>query len=79
MTSRLRSLRHAKGLTLQGLAAASHSSPTTLVFIERYGHRPGADLRHRIAQALNVDESELWPEVAQAGEQQTGCLRANRP
>ena len=40
MTSRLRSLRRAKGLTLHGLAAVSHSSPATLVFIERYGHRP---------------------------------------
>jgi len=69
----LHSLRRAKGLTLQGLAAASNSSPATLVFIERYGQRPGADLRQRIAHALNVDESELWPEVAQAGEQQTGC------
>jgi len=50
-----------------------HSSPSTLVFIERYGHRPGTDLRQRIAQALNVDESELRPEVAQTKEQQTAC------
>lgn len=61
MISRLRSLRLEKALTLQGLAAKTHSSPSTLVFIERYGHVPGPDLRQRIADALKVNEAELWP------------------
>lgn len=59
MTSRLRSLRLARGLTLQGLASVIRSSPSTLVFVERYGHVPGPDLRQRIADALHVDEAEL--------------------
>ena len=77
MTSRLRSLRLEKALTLQGLAALSGSSPSTLVFIERYGHQPGADLRRRIAEALKVSESELWPDLTPASQRGRTC-RARR-
>ena len=60
----LREVRQVRGLVLQALAVRAHTSPATLVAIERYGHRPGPELQTRIAEALGVPREELWPEKA---------------
>jgi DNA-binding XRE family transcriptional regulator len=59
--NRLRALREARGLAQYGLAVLAHTSPTTILAIERYGHQPGYTVRERIAQALGVDVHDIWP------------------
>lgn len=66
MGSKLRDFRRARGLSQQGLARLARCSTASLVYIERYGHVPGGDLRHRLAQVLDVDVGDIWPEVAGA-------------
>jgi DNA-binding XRE family transcriptional regulator len=62
----LRTLRRAQGLALWGLAARAGTSPTTLSAIEHWGYQPRAPLRERIATALGVNVSDIWPEEEQA-------------
>jgi transcriptional regulator with XRE-family HTH domain len=62
----LRALRRERRLTLSGLAVKACTSPAWLVHVERYGHLPGSDLRHRIATALDVPEHRIWPELQEA-------------
>jgi DNA-binding XRE family transcriptional regulator len=59
----LKALRRAQRLSLWGLATRAGSSATTLSAIERWGYRPGAALRQRIAQALNAQERDIWPDA----------------
>jgi transcriptional regulator with XRE-family HTH domain len=59
---RLRATREARGLAQYGLAVLAGTSPTTIMAIERYGHRPRYATRERIAGALNVLVSDLWPD-----------------
>lgn len=59
---RLKNAREAKGMTRAALAAAARTTPWYVTWLERYGHVPRHDLRMRIAAALQVDESEIWPE-----------------
>jgi transcriptional regulator with XRE-family HTH domain len=61
--NRLRELRLARGVTQLWLAVAAGTTPAHIAVIERYFHYPRPDLRRRIARALGVDESEIWPEV----------------
>jgi DNA-binding XRE family transcriptional regulator len=58
----LRRLRKAQGLSLWGLAVDVGTSPTTLSAIEKWGYRPGTALCGRIATALGVPVSAIWPE-----------------
>ena len=58
----LRRLRKAQGLSLWGLAVDVGTSTTTLSAIEKWGYRPGAALCARIATALGVSVSAIWPE-----------------
>jgi DNA-binding XRE family transcriptional regulator len=58
----LRRLRRVQGLSLWGLAVGVGTSPTTLSAIEKWGYRPGAALCERIATALGVPVSDIWPE-----------------
>ena len=63
MTSRLRSLRRAKGLTLQGLAAASHSSPATLFSSSATGTGPAltcASESPRRSTSTKVSCGQRW-------------------
>jgi DNA-binding XRE family transcriptional regulator len=57
----LRACRRRQGLSLWGLAVRIGTSPGTLSAIERWGYRPGAELRQRIALALSVAVTEIWP------------------
>jgi len=61
MESRLKEVRKAQGLAMYGLAAAADCSPATIVFIERYGHNPRPDTKQRLAKALGVEVTDIWP------------------
>ena len=50
------------GFRQQELAVQAGISPALIVAIERYGHLPGTDVRAKLAKALGVRESLLWPE-----------------
>jgi DNA-binding XRE family transcriptional regulator len=62
VSNHLRRLRKGQGLSLWGLAVCVGTSPTTLSAIEKWGYRPGAALCERIATALGVSVSDIWPE-----------------
>jgi DNA-binding XRE family transcriptional regulator len=61
--NRLRELRQGQRLPLWGLAVRAGTTATTLSTIERWGYRPGAALRERIARALGVSTNDVWPEL----------------
>lgn len=61
--NRVKELRQTKGLSQMALAVATVSSTATIVYIERYQHTPGPDLRRRIAAALGCTEPEVWPDA----------------
>jgi DNA-binding XRE family transcriptional regulator len=58
----LKVIRMARKLSVWGLAARAKTSATTVSAIERWGYRPGKDLSQRIAVALNVKVSDIWPD-----------------
>ena len=61
--NKLRTWRQKLGFTQQELVQAAGVSIATIVLIERYGHLPGEDVRARIADALGVPESVIWPSI----------------
>ena len=73
----VRRRRIERGLTLMGLAVKAGSVPSYLVFIEKYGHTPGVDLRDRLATALETTEEELWPDL-RADQQDGGSHKEGR-
>jgi lambda repressor-like predicted transcriptional regulator len=66
-SSQLRTIRRKHGLSLWGLAVRARTSPGTLSAIERWGYRPGTELQQRIATALGVAVTEIWPGVEAQG------------
>ena len=62
MNNKVRQVRHQKRMALQELAVKARIGPSSLTMIERYGYSPGANVRQKIAKALNTPESELFPE-----------------
>jgi DNA-binding XRE family transcriptional regulator len=60
--NRLKQFRQQQGLALYGLAAIARVSPTTLSAIERWDYRPRLEVRQRIAKALGVALSDIWPD-----------------
>ena len=62
VANQLRQLRVSRGLAMYGLAVRSKVSPTIIGAIERWDYRPGAPVRRRLADALGVAESAIWPE-----------------
>jgi DNA-binding XRE family transcriptional regulator len=60
----LQSARKRRGFTQMALAAAAGSSPTSIVFYEKYGARPRHLVRERIAAVLELSVDELWPAPA---------------
>jgi DNA-binding XRE family transcriptional regulator len=60
-TNHLKQVRQACGLALYGLAARAKVSPTTLSAIERWDYHPRSDVRERIARALGVRVTDIWP------------------
>lgn len=57
----LRRFRKLQGFTVRGLSVAAHVSTATIVAIELYGDIPAAKTREKIARALNVSSTTLWP------------------
>jgi DNA-binding XRE family transcriptional regulator len=57
----LKVIRIAQKLSVWGLAARAKTSATTVSAIERWGYRPGKDLSQRIAEALHVKVTDIWP------------------
>ena len=57
----LRRLRKLQGFTVRGLSVAAHVSTATIVAVELYGDIPAAKTCEKIARALNVSETTLWP------------------
>lgn len=64
MISNLRTIRLQKGLTISEVAVRSKTSQGTVVFVEKYGHTPKAETKVRLAQALDVPVSAIWPDEA---------------
>jgi DNA-binding XRE family transcriptional regulator len=62
VTNLLKQVRQRHDLAIYGLSALSGVSPTTLCAIERWDYRPGDEVRERIANALGVSISTIWPE-----------------
>lgn len=56
-------LRNALGYSQQQLAIMAKISPATIVAIEKYGYMPGAWVRKKLARALKVPETSVWPEL----------------
>jgi transcriptional regulator with XRE-family HTH domain len=66
--NRLRDLRQEYGLALWGLAGRAGVSASTLSAIERWDYLPTPPVRQRIAEALGVEASAIWPECGLGGE-----------
>jgi lambda repressor-like predicted transcriptional regulator len=66
--NRLWELRREHDLALWGLAARTGVSASTLSAIERWDYLPTPPVRQRIADALGVEPSAIWPESGLAGE-----------
>jgi transcriptional regulator with XRE-family HTH domain len=64
MQNRLRQLRRERGMPLLELAAKAQASTATISMIERFAHLPGIELRERLAQALGVPTTLIWPDLA---------------
>jgi len=62
--NRLRSFRQARGFAIYGLAVLAQCSPTTIGAVERWDYKPTLPVRTRLAQALGVALSDIWPEGA---------------
>ena len=59
----LRMLRKRLGFSQVGLAEAAHCSRATIIIVERLNHYPTAGVRSRLATALGVSETTLWPQL----------------
>lgn len=59
--NQLKAIRTARKLSVWGLAARAKTSATTVSAIERWNYCPGQNLRQRIASALEVEVSDIWP------------------
>jgi transcriptional regulator with XRE-family HTH domain len=58
----LKKFRKEKGkLTQKELAEKADCTPALIIAIERLGHYPRASSRTKIAAALGVSESTIWP------------------
>jgi DNA-binding XRE family transcriptional regulator len=64
--NKFRQVRNVLGVPMIELAIKSRVSTATLVGIEKYGYTPGPGVRAKLAAALGVSESKLWPELQKA-------------
>ncbi len=56
----LRRERRRRDLAIIALATLAGCSPTTIVAVEKYGYRPSASVRARIAAALGLAAETIW-------------------
>lgn len=61
MDSKLRVLRTKAGWPIALLAVRSGCGPGTILSAEKYGHVPRIETQAKIAKALGVHPSAIWP------------------
>lgn len=66
LQNEVRVTRLAQQLRQQELSVKACISPGELVLIEKYHHLPGPEVRAKLAFALGVNESQLWPNLIKA-------------
>jgi lambda repressor-like predicted transcriptional regulator len=71
----LKAIRAARDLALWGLAARARVSATTLSAVERWDYLPGPGVRQRVAVALGVPATDIWPEDAGEGAESAVAAR----
>lgn len=59
----LRRIRLSKQEVLWGLAVKSGVNPALLSAIEKHNYTPSSPVKARIAKALGVEVTDIWPEV----------------
>lgn len=59
----LSEIRMSKKMSATELAMRADTTPSYISLIERWDYVPGPNLRRRIACALGVVESDIWPEL----------------
>lgn len=74
--NRLREIRKGKGLAGMGVAARAGVSHATVIAIEKHSYLPVEITRRKIADALGVSESDIWPELAAGANQEAACVTA---
>ncbi len=57
----LREVRKARRMSIWGLSAMSGVSPTTISAIERWGYPPRDGVRQRLADTLETQIGDIWP------------------
>ena len=63
--NRIKELRQGLGLSQTALSAAIQCTPPYLIFMEKHGYVPQAALRRRVAAALGVTETDVWPDLVE--------------
>lgn len=61
----LQELRERRNMSQIELSQRAGCSPTTIMRIEKWGHKPKGDCPQRIATALGVNVTEIWGEAGQ--------------
>ncbi|MBX3325174.1 MAG: helix-turn-helix transcriptional regulator [Nitrospira sp.] len=57
----LKSIRLAQGLPIAAVAVRARVGPGTIIAVERHGHVPTLQTKQKLAKALGVDVSKIWP------------------
>lgn len=57
----LREIRLSKGMPIAAVAVRARVGTSTIVMIERHGHRPRHETKEKLARALGVDMRKIWP------------------
>jgi transcriptional regulator with XRE-family HTH domain len=63
MSNKLAEIRTQSNFKLRELAIRARVSASTLSDIERYGYVPRLTTQQKIAQALDVEATIIWPET----------------
>lgn len=71
MQNNLKEIRKSKDIVLWHLATIARVNPSVLSAIERYNYQPTTAICDRIAKALNVTVSDIWPENLENGGKET--------
>ncbi len=66
--NQLRALRRRLEFTQSELATAANCSRATVILIERLKHYSRKEVRGRLATALGISESTIWPTLEVAND-----------
>lgn len=67
-TNGLKALRKRLGFRQAEVAEVAHCSRALIISIERLKHYPSPAVRQRIAAALGVSETLIWPDAVGVGD-----------